>query len=82
MQEIDQIGMAKPVTKSAAMVTDGRRIPGMIAEALRLAYSGRRGPVHLTVPIDIQEREVSQDEVVFPQSNEYRPDSSDGYRER
>ena len=27
MQEIDQIGMAKPVTKSAAMVTDGRRIP-------------------------------------------------------
>ena len=60
MQEIDQIGMAKPVTKSAAMVTDGRRIPGMIADALRLAYSGRRGPVHLTVPIDIQEREVPQ----------------------
>ena len=74
MQEIDQIGMAKPVTKSAAMVTDGRRIPGMIAEALRLAYSGRRGPVHLTVPIDIQEREVPQDEVAFPQSHEHRPD--------
>ena len=65
MQEIDQIGMAKPVTKSAAMVTDGRHIPGMIAEALRLAYSGRRGPVHLTVPIDIQEREVLLDEVPF-----------------
>ena len=74
MQEIDQIGMAKPVTKSAAMVTDGRHIPGMIAEALRLAYSGRRGPVHLTVPIDIQEREVPQDEVAFPQSHEHRPD--------
>ena len=76
MQEIDQIGMAKPVTKSATMVTDGRRIPGMIADALRLAYSGRRGPVHLTVPIDIQEREVSRDEVVFPQSNEYRSDAA------
>ena len=73
MQEIDQIGMAKPVTKSAMMVTDGRHLPGMIAEALCLAYSGRRGPVHLTVPIDIQEREVSQDEVAFPQSQEFRP---------
>ena len=58
------------------MVTDGRSIPGMIAEALRLAYSGRRGPVHLTVPIDIQEREVSQDEVVIPQPNEFRPDAA------
>ena len=76
MQEIDQIGMAKPVTKSAAMVTDGRRIPGMIAEALRLAYSGRRGPVHLTVPIDIQEREVPQDEAAIPQPHEYLPDAT------
>ncbi|MXY44661.1 MAG: thiamine pyrophosphate-binding protein [Dehalococcoidia bacterium] len=75
MQEIDQIGMAKPVTKSAAMVTDGRRIPDMIAEALRLAYSGRRGPVHLTVPIDIQEREVATGDVAVPQSCEYRPDT-------
>jgi len=75
MQEIDQIGMAKPVTKSAAMVTDGRRIPDMIAEALRLAYSGRRGPVHLTVPIDIQEHEVTKGDVAVPQSREYRPDT-------
>ena len=82
MQEIDQIGMAKPVTKSAAMVTDGRRIPGMIAEALRLAYSGRRGPVHLTVPIDIQEREVPQDEAAIPQPHEYRPDVNDGSHRR
>ena len=66
MQEIDQIGMAKPVTKSAVMVTDGLQIPGMIAEALRTAYSGRRGPVHLTVPSTYKEREFSQDEVTVP----------------
>lgn len=75
MQEIDQIGMAKPVTKSAELVTDGRRIPGMISEALRLAYTGRRGPVHLTVPIDIQEREVSTGDIAVPRSHEYRPDA-------
>ena len=71
MQEIDQIGMASPVTKNAAMVTDGRRIPEMIDAALRLAYSGRRGPVHLTVPIDVQEREVPLDEVDLPEPREY-----------
>ena len=44
MQEIDQVGMAGPVTKAAWLVTDPRRIPQMIAQALRVAYSGRRGP--------------------------------------
>ena len=65
MQEIDQIGMAAPTTKGAWMVTEVRRIPHMIAQALRVAYSGRRGPVHLTIPIDIQEQETAEDESVF-----------------
>ncbi len=72
MQEIDQIGMARPTTKDAWLVTDVKRIPHMIAQALRVAYSGRRGPVHLTVPIDIQEQEVHEDEVTFFQPEEYR----------
>ena len=50
MQEIEQVDMARPTTKGAWLVTDPRRIPHMIAQALRLAYSGRRGPVHLTIP--------------------------------
>lgn len=65
MQEIDQIGMAAPTTKGAWMVTDVRRIPHMIAQALRVAYSGRRGPVHLTIPIDIQEQEIGEDEATL-----------------
>jgi len=72
MQEIDQVGMAKPVTKGAWMVTDARRIPDMIAHALRVAYSGRRGPVHLTIPVDVQQQEVSEDEVSVYQPAEYR----------
>ena len=72
MQEIDQVGMARPVTKGAWMVTDTRRIPDMIAHALRVAYSGRRGPVHLTIPVDIQQNMVSEDEVAFYAPGEYR----------
>ena len=37
--------------------------------------------MHLTVPIDIQEWEVSRDEVVFPQSNEYRPEAATAPRD-
>lgn len=72
MQEIDQVGMAKPTTKGAWMVTDVRRIPDMIAKALRLAYTGRRGPVHLTIPVDIQQEELFEDEVKFYEPAEYR----------
>ena len=65
MQEIDQVGMALPTTKEAWMVSDIRRIPQMVAQALRVAYAGRRGPVHLTIPIDVQEQTVAEDEVSF-----------------
>lgn len=65
MQEIEQVDMARPVTKGAWLVTDARRIPDMIAHALRVAYSGRRGPVHLTIPVDIQQQSVSVSEVDF-----------------
>ena len=63
MQEIDQIGMARPVTKGAWFVGDVRRIPEYIARAFRTALSGRRGPVHLTIPLDVQQAEVDGDEI-------------------
>jgi acetolactate synthase-1/2/3 large subunit len=72
MQEIDQVGMAQPTTKGAWMVTDAKRIPDMIAHALRVAYSGRRGPVHLTIPVDVQNQIVDEDEVRFFTPAEYR----------
>ena len=72
MQEIPQVEMAAPVTKGSWMVSDARRIPDYIARAVRTAYSGRRGPVHLTIPMDVQEQVVSEDEVTFYQPEEYR----------
>jgi acetolactate synthase I/II/III large subunit len=72
MQEIDQVGAATPFTKGSWMVHDARRIPDFIARALRTAYAGRRGPVHLTIPMDVQEQEVSEAEVTFFQPTEYR----------
>ena len=36
------------------------------------AFSGRRGPVHLTIPMDVQEQRVSDEEVSLYQPREYR----------
>ena len=72
MQEIDQVGMAAATTKESLMIYDARRIPDTIARAVRLAFSGRRGPVHLTIPTDVQEQELDEDDVVFFNPDEYR----------
>src|SRR5437867_11985498 len=71
-QEIDQVGMAGPMTKGSFMVPDVRRIPEFIRRAMRLAFSGRRGPVHLTIPIDLQEGSVDEEQVVLYEPDEYR----------
>ncbi|MFZ1910006.1 MAG: thiamine pyrophosphate-binding protein, partial [Burkholderiales bacterium] len=73
MQEIDQVGMARPVTKGAWLVHDARRIPDLVASAVRTAFDGRRGPVHLTVPIDVQIQRVEESEVTFVDARAYRP---------
>ena len=48
-----------------------RRRP-RLRRAMRLAFSGRRGPVHLTIPIDLQERSVDEEQVVLYEPDEYR----------
>ena len=58
MQEFDQVGIAAPVTKGAWQVPSPERIPEYVALAFRTALSGRRGPVHLTIPHDFQSAEV------------------------
>ena len=72
MQEIDQVGMARPVTKGSWMISDPYRIPEYFARAFRVALSGRRGPVHLTVPLDVQEAEIDEHRVRFFEPREYR----------
>ena len=73
MQEIDQVGMARPATKGAWLVHDARRVPDMVATAVRTAFEGRRGPVHLTFPIDVQTQRVDEADVRVYDPAAYRP---------
>ncbi len=49
----DQVAMAAPVCKWAHRITAGERIPDLVEKAVRIATSGRPGPVYLEMPIDV-----------------------------
>lgn len=59
-----QLPMASPVTKWAHRILSGDRIPDIVEKAMRIARTGRPGPVLLEVPIDIMFRDVPR--VLFP----------------
>ncbi|MBI4191473.1 MAG: thiamine pyrophosphate-binding protein [Betaproteobacteria bacterium] len=65
-QEMDQVGVFKPITKWAERVLDPRRIPDMVATAMRQAVSGCPGPVYLDMPGDVLYQEIDEDQVVYP----------------
>lgn len=52
-QDIDQVAMARPVTKWAAEPPGAAGIPSYLARAYAIADSGRKGAVHLTIPVDL-----------------------------
>ncbi len=60
-EDIDIVEMFKPITKYSTMVTSAASLPGHLRRALRLALSGRPGPVHLNVPVDIWEKPVREE---------------------
>jgi len=65
-QEMDQVGMFKPITKYAERVIDVRRIPEIINKAFRMATGGQPGPVYVDLPGDVLYNRVEESEVMFP----------------
>ena len=57
-QEMRQADMAEPVCKAAWTCASADAVGADIARAIRLARSGRPGPVHLSLPIDALEDAV------------------------
>ena len=52
-QEFDQVSLFKPICKQSIVVPQVERIAEMLTDAIRLANSGRRGPVVLHLPRDL-----------------------------
>ena len=65
-QEIDQLAVFKPITKWAERIYDAKRIPEILATAVRQAMTGRPGPVYLDLPGDTIGEKVDEDTIVWP----------------
>ena len=57
-QEIDMVSMAKPVTKYAVQVRDPKNIVRELNLAWQIANTGRKGPVLIDLPMNVQRGEV------------------------
>jgi len=58
VQEIDIVAIVSSITKYAVTIEDPSTIRYHMEKALHLALSGRRGPVWIDIPLDVQAAEV------------------------
>jgi acetolactate synthase I/II/III large subunit len=63
-QDLDQVGLTAPLCKWSRLVESPDRIPLMISEAFAAATLGRPGPVHLMLPLDVQQAQVNKEKLV------------------
>ena len=64
MQEVDIVSIVKPITKYAVMVTEPTSIKYHLEKALFEAMNGRKGPVWLDIPLDIQASMIDENTLV------------------
>jgi acetolactate synthase-1/2/3 large subunit len=58
---IDQVAIARPITKWAHQITTSSQIPRLVAQAIRLATSAPTGPVLLDLPMDVLTAQIEED---------------------
>jgi thiamine pyrophosphate-dependent acetolactate synthase large subunit-like protein len=65
-QEIRQADMAAPVAKASWTAKSAAALGRDVAEAMRIATSGRPGPVHVSLPSDLLDERVESNAIVWP----------------
>ena len=66
LQEMDHVGMIRPISKWADASYQTDRIPEYIEMAVRTAVSGVPGPAFLEIPMDVLMAPASLDDTRFP----------------
>jgi acetolactate synthase-1/2/3 large subunit len=61
VQEIDIVSIVQSITKYAVTIEDPLTIRYHLEKAVHLALSGRRGPVWIDIPLDVQAAQIDPD---------------------
>jgi acetolactate synthase-1/2/3 large subunit len=64
VQECDIISVIKPITKYCKRVIDAKKIKYYLEKSYHLATNGRKGPVWLEIPLDIQNTIINTDDLL------------------
>ena len=63
-QEVNIVPIVQSITKYATTVTEPQKIKSILEEAYYLATTGRKGPVWIDIPLDVQATEIDVDTLV------------------
>lgn len=72
-QAVDIAAIAAPVTKWAVTVKEAALAPYVFQKAFHLMRSGRPGPVHIDLPIDVQNAEIEFDPDTYAPLEPWKP---------
>jgi len=75
VQEVDIVSIVKPITKYSVVITDPNRIRFELEKSLHFATTGRKGPVWVDIPLDIQASKINPATLVpYIPPNEVKPE--------
>jgi acetolactate synthase-1/2/3 large subunit len=72
-QELRQAEMAAPVAKASWTAKSAASLGHEVAEAARIALSGRPGPVHLSLPFDLLDEKLDDVPSLWPTPSTFDP---------
>lgn len=75
-QEVDITGITLPITKHSYLVKDVKEIPQVIKDAFHIANTGRKGPVLIDIPKNIQMTEFDYKPAHETNLRSYKPNYS------
>jgi acetolactate synthase-1/2/3 large subunit len=73
LQDVEQVGLLRPITKGAWSVPETRQIPEVLTTAIRTALSGRPGPVFVEIPVDLLLNTIEDRLSPIPTAYVHRP---------
>ncbi len=62
-QEADAFSLMMPITKHNFRITDPKTLPEVVKKSFLIATTGRYGPVHIDIPVDIFTSDITEEQM-------------------